>query len=172
MVAVRRIRTPREAAEELGTVVQLPGTSPAPVDEPERDGKASALAPVGERVPGRLERAITTLAQARERFIAAVVGESVLAEQLPSVAELWRQTWTGGGHAKWAGRVAARVWGFAVLLPVHALGQLALWFVRYWPRALVALVVVRLMALINPMFSDVLAWLIDALAAVARFLLT
>ncbi|WP_433444525.1 hypothetical protein [Nonomuraea sp. CA-141351] len=169
---MRRIRTPREAAEEIGTVVQLPGTSPAPLDELEHDDQAGELAPVDERGPGRLERAITTLAQARERFIAAVVGESVLAEQLPSVAELWWQTWTGGGHDTKPGRVVTRVWGFAVVLPVHALGQLALWFVRYWPRALVALIVVRLMALINPMFSDVLAWLIDALATLARLLLT
>ncbi|WP_346103615.1 hypothetical protein [Nonomuraea maheshkhaliensis] len=119
-----------------------------------------------------MERVIDALSRARERLTRLVVGDSVLAEQLPSMAELWRQARAGDSRDHVAGRVWFRTWAFTVVLPVHSLGQFTLWFLRYPERAITALLVERFLVLVNPQFRAVASTLVDALAAVATWLLT
>ncbi|MEU6721172.1 hypothetical protein ABZ897_57800 [Nonomuraea sp. NPDC046802] len=164
---VRRIKTTRQAAEEhrLDNVVQLPGSEAA-------SGISNELDLAEQETPGRLGRVIDALASARERLTLLVVGDSVLAEQLPSLAELWRQARAGDNREHVAGRVWFRTWAFTLVLPVHALGQFTLWFLRYPERAITALLVEKFLVLVNPQFRAVATALVDALAAVATWLLT
>lgn len=153
---------PAPQAEQEGRVYAFPGGHDTPT---EKQPKVTPSLVVW-RAAGKWRRSTTATMKK------AVTGDTVFAEQLPSVEEIVHQYRTSTPTDVVPLLLLYRAYGFLVVVPANVLTQTALWLARYPARTLTFLAVERLLVLVSPQARDLIATVIKWLSSAALFLLT